>query len=284
VTAITRLTIAGDTDLARDVYRYAIGNALAERVSVRLSPQEFETTDEVVISVAAGEDLPEFAAAAVAAGCRLATLPIADLPGELEAAAESGQLRQFSPHFGRPVVRRLLADARDGRVGRPYGLYVAHRLPRSSAGIFAGGVSGLVALALEVIDSPPVRVQATHASYDGSGESWLLLLRFDGDTIATLECSAVLPPGGPESGNLLVELTGSDAVLRAEPSRQAVRVTGAEGRQIARDWAPNPAGPLLQHALAVLERPAPLPQARIVDVLRAARESAGSGEPVSLMS
>jgi predicted dehydrogenase len=282
VTAITRLTIAGDTDLARDVYRYAIGNAVAERVSVRLSPQEFEATDEVVISVAAGEDLPAFASAAVEAGCLLATLPIADLPGELEAAAESGQLRQFSPHFGRPVVRRLLADARDGRVGRPYGLYAAHRLPRGSAGAFTAGVSGLVTLALEVIEAPPVRVQATRAAF-GDDEAWFLLLRFDDDTIATLECSAVLPPGGPESGNLLVELTGSDAVLRAEPGRQSLRVTATDGRQSAYDWAPNPAGPLLQHALEVLERPAPLTQARIVDVLRAVRESAASGEPVRIV-
>jgi hypothetical protein len=283
MTGITRLAIAGDTDLARDMVRFASGHAVAPEIVHRTDPHDIEPGDGAVVSVASRDQRAAFAQAAVDAGCQVTTLPIADLSSLLDPAIADGNLRQISAYFGHRVVARLAGDVHDGRAGRIYGLFASHQHPQGSTSQIEQRVGDLLALAAEVVPSPISRVQATRATFDGGDEAWLLLVRFEDDTIATLECAASLPRREQHADSLLVEVTGSAAVLRAEPGRQSVRVLRG-GDQSRVGWAPNPASSLLQRALETPVQGSPVRQSRLVAAARAVRVSADSGEPVSLTS
>src|SRR5262249_24558853 len=134
-------------------------------------------------------------------------------------------------------------------VGTPIALFAAHRTKRSVAGdLFTDLALPLIDLALWLVESEVERVQVmaerlfTPGTDDGpeSADTALILLRFANNVVATLEVARSLPDGYSRDEKITVELLGRDAVLRAEPTNQAVTIMGTADT-MREDWLPHPA-------------------------------------------
>lgn len=127
-------------------------------------------------------------------------------------------------------VKRAL-DA--GEAGRVYGCFTSFRVARGTPAddVALGALLPAVAVTLDLLPSPIVRVHARRASLLAANDAWFVTLRCVDETLATIEALAVLDPAAGLTRDLLVEVTASDRVLRAEPMRQSVVVEplGAAG-------------------------------------------------------
>ncbi|HEY7908892.1 MAG TPA: hypothetical protein VIC60_08445, partial [Thermomicrobiales bacterium] len=102
--------------------------------------------------------------------------------------------------------------------------------------------------------------------------------------IATLEVARSLPDDFPQSEEVAVELLGRDAVLRADPTNQAVTVIGAAGTTRA-DWLPSPVISIAQTFVETIRTGAVAPQSLldarwVLPVLEKVRLAAATGEMV----
>ncbi|HEY8291937.1 MAG TPA: hypothetical protein VIG44_05595, partial [Thermomicrobiales bacterium] len=110
------------------------------------------------------------------------------------------------------------------------------------------------------------------------------ILRFANGVVATLEVARSLPDNAPQAEEVSVEFLGRDAVLRANPTNQAITVTGTTG--IAReDWLPAPAVSIAQTFIETIRTGAPAPQSLldarwVLPVLEKVRLAAATGEMV----
>jgi hypothetical protein len=247
------LVIAGDNDLASDTARHAISSGLADPVYLWRSIDDPLVSQAPVVILSDRSERAGFARAALDAGSRIVSLPISDLDGQLESAVQDGRLRFASRLHGLPTMARLTDDCLSGFSGRRYGVFAAHRLPANFAGELEEALTDLLVFVASLIDSSLVRVSATTSAL-GRQETagWFIIARFADDTIATIEVSAVLPESDQPDGELLVEVTGSDVVLRAEPERQSVVVNGGDGLQKS-PWYAEPPEFLLSRALAITQ-------------------------------
>jgi hypothetical protein len=242
------LTIAGNNDLSSDTARHAISSGLADPVYLWRSTEDPLVTQAPVLVLADKDDRQGFARAAIDAGASVISLPILEPDEHVEKSVLDGSLRLMSSLHGLPTIARLIADCQSGAYGRRYGVYAAHRLPRNSSDQLSESIADLGTLVTSLVDSPLNRVSTTEAPF-----GWFVLARFADDTIATIEVSAVLPEVHEPNGELLVEVTGSEAVLRAEPERQSVIVNGNAGYQ-RMPWYAGPEETLLNHALRLLQQ------------------------------
>lgn len=184
---------------------------------------------------------PAAAAEAVSAGAAVLCLPGPD-PG---ATPDPALLVEASPDSAGPgfVVcsSRLrhtdagqqLAAAGSGRLGTLISAYVAVRAPRlrsPSAAVLLWEAMDLVA---GLTDAPLARVHAV------SGDGLITAIcRFADEMVMTVDVAAVTGvTSDSAAGGLGVgfeaeaELVGSDGILRVEPGRASVRVTGADGAE-----------------------------------------------------
>jgi hypothetical protein len=247
------LTIAGDNDLASESARHAISAGLGDPVYLWRSIQDPLVSAAQVVILADAEERAGFAATALEAGLKVISLPIRDLDDDLTAAIRDGRLQFMSRLHGLPTLARLQHDARPPALGRRYGVFAAHRLPATFADDLDDTVDDLVTYCCSLIDAPLTRISATAADLGTpSTAGWFVLARFADDTIATIEVSAVLPDAGDPNGELTVEVTGSDSVLRAVPEQQSVVINGSQGFQRSA-WYADPSAFLLQRATQLLE-------------------------------
>jgi hypothetical protein len=208
------------------------------------------------------------AALALAAGRRLATPPLPAVDEHARQALTSGLVVQVSPLLGYAALRELAERVRRGELGRRYGLFALHHLPRSAAAAVDDALADLLHYALEALENPVVGVYARRSALFGDqADSWHAILRLADETLVTLEVGASLPAGWPEPERLLVEATGSGAVLRAEPTRQVVVASDWTGSTRAVPWMPDPSAGYLEAALARLEQPDPPRELRYLEVL-----------------
>jgi hypothetical protein len=251
--AFSGLTIAGDNDLAFETVRHAISSGVGEPV------YHWQSTDDPLVGTAPVlilADPPEragFALTAIEAGSKVVSLPITTPNQQIDEAIAAGRFSLISRLHGLPTMARLAADCGSGSYGRRYGVFAAHRIPVDFASELEDALFNLIVYVTSLIDSPLVRVSATTSAFGGRETAgWFIIARFDDDTIVTIEVSAVLPESAHPSGELLVEVTGSDAVLRAEPERQSVVVSGRDGVQKF-PWYAEPPGFLLSRALWAMQ-------------------------------
>lgn len=272
------LTIAGNNDLATDAARHAMSAGFGDPVYLWRSTRDPIVGLAPVVILAEKSERAELAFSAIEAGAPVVSLPIPDLDERLAGAIVDGRLKLMSRLHSLPAMARLWADCRAGRYGRLYGVYAAHRLPRNYSSDLDSSVSDLIVYITSLIDSPLERIQVTKADH-GDVAAWFILARFADQTIATLEVGALLPDADEPNGELLVEVTGSDAVLRAEPERQSVVVNGPGGVQM-QAWYAEPSGPLLQHASQLMQDSDLVKQTASLNLLTSLSNAALSEEAV----
>jgi predicted dehydrogenase len=178
-------------------------------------------------------------------------------------------------------VKRAL-DA--GEVGRVYGCFTSFRIARGHDGESVAHNALLPALGvtLHMLPAPITRVHATRASLLAGDDAWFVTLRLADETIVTIEALAVLDPAEGLGRDILIEVTGSERVLRAEPNRQSVVVESLGAATRHHPWWED----LNERFLKLLAEQATTPPTDAGTRLRAAwsaiQQSADSGKPVVL--
>ncbi len=242
------LTIAGDNDLATNAARHAIAAVPDDPVYLWRSIADPLVSKAPVVILADAGERAGFAQAALNAGLPTVSLPIKDLDVDLKQAIADGRLRLMSTLHGLPTLARLQQDATNGAVGRRYGVFASHRIPTNFVDELDDVVDDLVTYCCSLIDSSLTRVSVTTSDLGTSATAgWFILARFADETIATIEVAAVLPEADESAGELLIEVTGSEAVLRAAPEQQGVLIRSAEGVSRS-NWYADPSDFLLQRA------------------------------------
>jgi len=260
--------------------RYRPGIRLAGRVD---PGAPLPDADRLIGAGSSSSERAAVVALALAAGRRIAMPPLLALDDEARRALASGSIVQVSPLVGYAPLREVAERVRRGEIGRPYGLFALHHLPRDAAADLDARLADLLHYVLEVLESPVVRVYARRSALFGEqNDTWHSILHLAGEMLVTLEVAACLSAGWPEPERLLVEVTGSDAVLRAEPTRQAVHATKRDGLTRAVPWWPDPTAGYLEAALARLEQPDPPSELRYLEVLSALLSAATEQQAVRL--
>jgi hypothetical protein len=188
------------------------------------------------------------------------------------------------PHLlGFRVIDEVTRAVHAGEAGQVYGCFGSYRVPRGTDPdeVASDALLPLLAVVLEILAGDVTDVWARRASLLSEGDAWFVTLHL-GAVIVTLEAMATTDAPPPDSAELLIEVTGSDQVLRAEPFRQAVTVAPYGAPAQAYGWW-EPAGErLLQRILELDDRPVHSTATRLQAAWNAIQDSAQSGEPVSL--
>ena len=225
--------------------------------------------DAAEVVVAAGESAAEsleLARVALAAGC--ATLCL-DLPGDLATldelaglAARRGAGLGF-PNSLRylPAVAALRETVRRGEVGVLLSAFLAWRV----TGQPAEALTTLGPAALDLLGwLVPGRIEQSQVTsaplFGGERDSAFLLLRDEVGLVRTVELVTGLPANLEFDAELLIEVLGEDAALRAEPFNQAITIATGTTRQ-RREWGAEAIGPILAECVAALAAGAALPGA-----------------------
>lgn len=217
-------------------------------------------------------------------------MTIATEPGSLpsdafvlaRAALESDTGRVVPFYAAFEAVEEISRELSEGSVGQIYGCYASLRVPRGVSGddLVAAALIPAIALVLDLLPGQPQRVWAKRASLMTGYDAWFVAIRFDDEVIATIEAMATID-GTPER-DLLVELTGSERVLRSEPMRQSVVVERLGSAPVTTPWWED----VGERYLQLLTRRAAAQDRDSANQLRTvwktAQESAGSGEPVTI--
>jgi predicted dehydrogenase len=278
----------------------AAASALAERLGVPFAAEwEAVAADPGlpgILVLTRDPARPAIVAAALSAGkVVVCPVPAAEHTDDLGRIADArrrgggallaaGALRYTSS--GRTALRTLA----DGGLGALQTVYVAARLPRPDVAPDPRGV--LDRLGWEVADflvaaagTPVVRVQALAGSvFDGGAEpdTVVLLIRFGGDVLATVELSRCLPRSLPVSvADVEIELVGTGDAMHVDPFRAAVRVYRDDG-STPYPWVDAPVVSMIAEMPAAIEQPAAVPDVlpgleRTLHVMDAARGAIARG-------
>lgn len=191
---------------------------------------------------------------------------------------------QILPHLtALRVVDEVIRAVHAGEVGQVYGCYGSYRVERGSEPdeVAHDALLPLLAVTLEILNEDVTDVWARRASLLAEGDAWFVTIHM-GAVILTLEAMATTDPLPAGSDELLIEVTGSEQVLRAEPFKQAITVAPFDSPSHTHRWLEDIGERLLQRVLEMDERPVRSPAERLRSVWAAVQESAESGEPVSL--
>ncbi|MBA2453683.1 MAG: hypothetical protein H0V47_10965 [Chloroflexia bacterium] len=198
--------------------------------------------------------------------------------GRAMLVANSGKI---IPHLlAYQVVDEVRRATHAGEAGALYGCYGSYRLPRrtSSEHVANDALLPLLAVTLEIVQGDVTRVWARKASLLAEDDAWFVTLTVDA-IIITLEALATADP--PNTSELLIEATGSEQVLRAEPTRQAVTVAPFEAGSRVHGWWEDLGERLLQRANALDDAPMTGSASRLQTVWKAVQKSAGSGSTIT---
>lgn len=183
-----------------------------------------------------------------------------------------------SPLYGFRVLEEAARAVQSGEAGKIYGFFGSYRLERGSTPeeLRDQALVPLLAYALEIFHSTVERVMVRRASLLTSDDAWFVTLRLADDTLLTLEAMATRPEGA--GAQILVEITGSEQVLRVEPTRQSVVIERVDAPARALPWWEDEAERLLAYIAA---RPAEVRSAeRLREVWAAVEQSIESGAAV----
>ena len=217
---------------------------------------------------------------------------ISTLDSLILRAADAGVM-VYAPSPLRHWLPLVTMHARRKSVGAPISLFAAYRTTRAQTGdLFTELALPLIDLALWLVESEVERVQVmANRLFTGevtdspdSADAALIIMRFANGVVATLEVARSLPDDFPQSEEIAVELLGRDAVLRADPTNQAVTITGAAGTTRA-DWLPSPVISIAQTFVETIRTGAVAPQSLldarwVLPVLEKVRLAAATGEMV----
>lgn len=187
------------------------------------------------------------------------------------------------PHLlGFQAIEEVVRSTHSGDVGQIYGCYGSYRVERGTdpEGVALGALLPLVALALEIIGGEVNSAWARRASLLSEGDAWFVTLSV-GAMVVTLEAMATADPEPDGTEELLIEVTGSERVLRAEPTRQAVTVESIGAPTRAVGWWEAIGERLLRYIATLDQHPPHNSGERLRSVWNAIEESAATGQPVT---
>ena len=180
--------------------------------------------------------------------------------------------------YGFRVFEEAARAVQSGEAGKIYGFFGSYRLERGASPdeLRDDALVPLLAYALEIFHSTVERVMVRRASLLAPNDAWFVTLRLADETLLTLEAMAARPTGaGPQ---ILVEITGSDQVLRAEPTRQSIIIERTDAPAQALPWWEDEAERLLTYIAA---RPTEIRSAeRLREVWAAVEQSLDSGAAI----
>jgi predicted dehydrogenase len=254
-----RLAVVGTGTRARGV-------AAAIEAGAGMLPAERDAADAIV---AAGDSSAESLALvreALAAG--RATLCL-DLPGDLATLDElAGLARQHGAPLGFPNALRYLPAVaamrqtlQRGEAGKLLSAFLTWRV----AGRREDPLATLGPAALDLlgwlVPGTIERSQLTAAPLFGpERDAALLLLRDERELVRTVELVTGLAPNLEFGEELLIEVLGEAAALRAEPFNQAITISTGASRQ-RREWGAEAIGPILADLVVALDAGTSLPGA-----------------------
>jgi predicted dehydrogenase len=174
-----------------------------------------------------------------------------DYPGGAVATGAAlladGARSVVSPLYGFRVLEEAARAVQAGEAGKIYGVFGSYRLERgaSSDELRDQALVPLLAYTLEIFQSAVERVMVRQASLLASDDAWFVTIRLADETLLTLEVMATRSSGaGPQ---VLVEITGSEQVLRVEPTRQSVILERTDAPAQALPWWEDEAERLLAY-------------------------------------
>ncbi len=253
--------------------------------------------DALIVATATPERAA-FVAAAVGRGiptcCPLpVTGDLSTLDGLILAATEAG-VPVFVPNPLRYWSPLHTLHARRRSVGTYSAIWGASRTTRAVAGdIWTDLALPLIDAAWWCAGSEIERVQvmaerlfgATECGdNDHAADAAIMLVRFASGLVATLEVARSLPDTHPQAEELVFELLGWDAILRAVPTNQTVTITNGSG--IAQtNWLPTPAAAIAEAFVSAVRDGTPMAQGLLdarwtLPVLEKVRLAAATGEMV----
>ena len=281
MSASERIAVVGTAAFAGTVAETAHRQAGREVVGVVAPGEALPDGAGLVISVAPPSQRLGVVEQAVAARLPVVTLPLPSGGERAERAVSAGVVAQVSVLRGFSALETLRREVGNGALGRRYSLFAAYRVRQGSPDVF--DVVGLPVLhyATSVLGEAPVVAQVTRAGlFGGQDDAWFAILRCADGTVATVEFAASLPASAPADLQLLVEANGSDAVLRAEPTRQAVSVAGSDGSVRERGWWTDPAREFALVAIEAAGSPDPARELAWLRFVDRVRQAGVRGEPV----
>lgn len=148
-----------------------------------------------------------------------------------------GMLLTLGEIAGTAAGAGALASLQQGRLGTVHSIWAGVRGRRTDAagqGVVEQHGWPVLDFLLAAVREPVARVHATLATLFGPGpqeDTALILLRFEGGPVATVELSRCLPPSMPvpTMGEVEIEAIGAREVVRIEPYNSAVRVFADTG-------------------------------------------------------
>lgn len=185
---------------------------------------------------------PKAAVTLVAGGADLPSGAIATSAASLHPDAE----RVASTLLGFRVLEDALGMLRRGELGEIYSCFGSIRMQRGSSRdeVVREALTPLLTYALTLFPQPIERIWSRTGSIESADDSWFVTLRFADEVIVTLEALASADPvNGPE---LLVEIIGSEQVVRCEPMRQAVSAEPVHRAAELLPWWEDPFERLLE--------------------------------------
>lgn len=278
-----QLAVVGTGDIARNVAE-AIRYSTAYTLTGNVAPgAAIPSGTETVICVAESDDQLTALKAVADAGLPVVTLPLTTTDDAARAALGQGRVVQVSPLRGFVALEAFRADVRNGAAGKPYGIFGAHRVRQGSADLFEKVGLPLLHFAFDLFAEPLTRVQTTRASlFGGENDAWFVIARGARDLLITLEFAASLAPSAPAPEQILFEATGDAAVLRVEPTRQVLQVSGSGGGTADTGWWPELAPVFVDAAVQTTGIHEPERELAFLDFVAAVRQSAERSQPVSL--
>ena len=197
----------------------------------------------------------------------------------------ASDVEQVVPYYmAYEALSEIKRSLDEGEAGRVYGCFTSFRINRgqdAQAVEYNALLPGL-AVTLDLLPGQVSRVHATRASLMADNDGWFVTVRLADETILTVEAMAVLDPAEGINRDILVEVTASDRVLRAEPMRQSVVIEPLGVASTMHPWWEDLNERFLRLLVERAQKPPTDAGSRLRAVWAAIQSSAASGEAVEL--
>ena len=276
---LERIVVVGTGDFADEVAQAV--EALAElELAARIAPGDaLPDGAGLAVCLAEPEQRVDVIQQAVDAGLPVVTLPLTELGDAARSVLREGRVAQVSDLRGMPALETLRTQTWRGVLGRPYGVFATHRVQSGGRGLFEEIGVPLLHFAYDLTAAPVTTAQTTRAAISGDEtNAWFVIAQTERGPLLTIEFGAILPPEAALPEQVLVEATGSEGVLRGEPTRQSVVVSNRRGTR-ERAWWSSAAPGFLAAAMSAIQAPDPARELGFLDFIGAVYRSSEAGQP-----
>lgn len=244
-----RLAVSGDGEWA--ALTAAIG------AGAGMVPSDGAKSDAIVVACASRDEAAVRVRAALASGkptiCLTLPTDLAVLDELAALATQHGTMLSLPNELRYlPATIALREAVVRGDTGPIISVFAAWRTSRALADPLDVLGAALLDLLGWCLPGAIDRVQVLGGPLFGPKRGAVALtLRGTDGLVRTVELAASLPVGYEQEDELLIEVLGEEAVLRAEPFNQAITIAGA-GRRWRQEWSPETIGPILDAFVAAV--------------------------------